>query len=268
MGEEEKIIMLGTGYGTATQRYNACFLLKTEGFTLLTDGGGGNEILRRLSVSGVRIGDIDAIFVSHTHIDHLFGVVWILRMIGEENIVGSRRMRVYGNRKVIDTLAYIGATTLSPRIWQNVCRNVELRVVADGEQIAEEGGVQLVCFDTHDAGEQQYGYKVLLPSGKTVVCLGDSPCKESLRAYVENADWLICEAFCLEADAELFHPHEYHHSTVKQTAHVAEAMAVKNLIVFHTEDKTTDRKRRYTAEAESEYHGSVYVPEDMETITL
>lgn len=260
--------MLGTGYGTATQRYNACFVLKTESFTLLTDGGGGNEILHRLALADVKIEKIDAIFASHTHIDHIFGVMWILRMIGEENIVSDRRMRVYGNRKVIDSLAYIGGTTLSPRTWQNVCRNVEFRVVANGEHIAEANGVELVCFETCDAGEQQHGFKALLPSGKTVVCLGDSPCKECLRGYVENADWLISEAFCLEADAELFHPHEYHHSTVKQTAHMAETMAAKNLIIFHTEDKTPDRKRRYTVETMSEYHGNVYVPEDMETIIL
>ena len=44
---------------------------------------------------------------------------------------------------------------------------------------------------------------------------------------------------------------------------------MKNLVLYHTEDKTiATRKQRYTAEAQSAFTGPVYVPDDLEVIEL
>jgi ribonuclease Z len=56
---------------------------------------------------------------------------------------------------------------------------------------------------------------------------------------------------------------------VLDAARLAEELAVKNLILYHTEDRTLDtRKKRYTAEAESAYSGHVWVPDDLEIIAI
>ncbi len=48
-----------------------------------------------------------------------------------------------------------------------------------------------------------------------------------------------------------------------------DGLAVKNLILYHTEDKTLEsRRKRYTEEAESVFHGRVFVPDDLEWIEL
>lgn len=48
---------------------------------------------------------------------------------------------------------------------------------------------------------------------------------------------------------------------------LAAQLGVKNLLLYHTEDKTlATRKERYTAEAASQFSGKVYVPEDLEEI--
>ena len=89
------------------------------------------------------------------------------------------------------------------------------------------------------------------------------------REYVEGADWLLSEAFCLYEDRERFQPYEKNHSTVLNAARLAEELKVKNLILYHTEDKTLEsRRERYTAEAESVFHGRVFVPDDLEWIEL
>lgn len=46
--DRNQIIMLGTGYATATHCYNTCFILKTPDTMLLVDAGGGNGILNQL----------------------------------------------------------------------------------------------------------------------------------------------------------------------------------------------------------------------------
>ena len=99
--------------------------------------------------------------------------------------------------------------------------------------------------------------------------LGDEPYSPLCRKYVEGTDWLLCEAFCLYEGRERFEPYEKNHSTVLDAARLAEELKVKNLILYHTEDKTLEsRRERYTVEAASVFHGRVFVPEDLERIEL
>ena len=82
-------------------------------------------------------------------------------------------------------------------------------------------------------------------------------------------NWLMSEAFCLYEDRNRFQPYEKHHSTVLDAARLAEELQVKNLILYHTEDRTLDtRKHRYKAEAETAFSGQVFVPDDLEKIML
>lgn len=50
---------------------------------------------------------------------------------------------------------------------------------------------------------------------------------------------------------------------------LAEGLKVKHLVLYHTEDKTLDtRKLKYTEEAAGEFKGRVFVPDDLERISL
>ena len=75
------ITMLGTGNAMVTECYNTCFVLEDGDKHLLVDGGGGNTLLRQLKQAGFDWKDMREIFVTHKHVDHLMGVVWMIRMI-------------------------------------------------------------------------------------------------------------------------------------------------------------------------------------------
>ena len=48
-----------------------------------------------------------------------------------------------------------------------------------------------------------------------------------------------------------------------------EELGVKNLILYHTEEKTLDnRKENYTREAAENFKGRIFVPDDLEVIEL
>ena len=79
--DRNQIIMLGTGYATATHCYNTCFILKTPDTMLLVDAGGGNGILNQLEEAKINLSDIHSLFITHAHTDHILGVVWVVRMI-------------------------------------------------------------------------------------------------------------------------------------------------------------------------------------------
>ena len=124
-------------------------------------------------------------------------------------------------------------------------------------------------FDIFSTKLRQFGFTALLPSGKKLTCLGDEPFNPRCRAYAENSDLLMSEAFCLYADRERVKPYEKHHSTALDAGRVAAQLGAKALLLYHTEDETlSTRAARYGEEAASAFPGTVLVPDDLSVYTL
>ena len=125
------------------------------------------------------------------------------------------------------------------------------------------------CFDIGSTKDKQFGCRIHLDEAHTLVCLGDEPFNEINQAYVQDCTWLLSEAFCLYEHRETFKPYEKHHSTALDAGVLAEKLGVKNLVLYHTEDKTLPtRKTSYTHEAKQHFHGNVFVPNDLDVIDL
>lgn len=265
-----ELIMLGTGNAAATRCYNTCFAIRHGKQLLLVDGGGGNGILTQLEKAGIALSDIHHVFITHTHTDHLLGVIWILRMAAQAMQKGTYagQLHLYGHDRAIMVLQWICQHTLPPKIVAQIGRGILLHTLNDGEQLAP-AGMDMQCFDIGSTKEKQFGFRLTLPEGKTLVCLGDEPFNPTCRKYVAGVDWMLCEAFCLYADRDLFKPYEKHHSTALDAARTAAELQVGNLVLYHTEDQTlTTRKSHYTTEAQQEFSGTVWVPDDLDVIPL
>lgn len=265
-----ELTMLGTGNAGVTKCYNTCFVLKKAEECLLVDAGGGNGILVQLEKAGISLNQIHQIFVTHAHTDHLLGVIWLIRTVAQLKQKGAYEgiLRIYGHDKVIEVIDWICRMTLPKKINAFLGNGIELCEVKDGDCF-EAIGLKMECFDIESTKEKQFGFALALPDQKRLVCLGDEPYNEKNRTYVENSDWLLCEAFCLYADREVFKPYEKHHSTALDAGRLATQLNICNLLLFHTEDKTIkERKQKYTAEAQSVFDGNIFVPEDLETIQL
>ena len=268
-----QITMLGTGNATVSQIYNTCFLLQTSSTLLLLDAGGGNGILAQLKKANVQISDIHHLFVTHAHTDHVLGVIWVIRMVAQcKGYEGL--LHVYGNDKVMKVIKTIIDMILAKKQLAKVAERVVFHQLEDGDCF-EVGDMKLECFDIQSTKEKQFGFRAELPSsddsGKPLVlaCLGDEPYNELNRRYIVGTDWMMCEAFCLYADRDTFKPYEKCHSTALDAGKLAEELGVKNLILYHTEEKTlANRKENYTREAAENFKGRIFVPDDLEVIEL
>ena len=269
-----QITMLGTGNATVSQIYNTCFVLQTPSTLMLVDAGGGNGILAQLKKVNVQISDIHHLFVTHAHTDHVLGVIWVIRMVAQcKGYEGL--LHVYGNDKVMKVIKTIIDMILAKKQLAKVAERVVFHQLEDGERF-EVGDMKLECFDIQSTKEKQFGFRAELPSssdesGKPLVlaCLGDEPYNEQNRRYIVGADWMMCEAFCLYADRDTFKPYEKCHSTALDAGKLAEELGVKNLILYHTEEKTlANRKENYTREAAENFKGRIFVPDDLEVIEL
>lgn len=268
-----QITMLGTGNATVSQIYNTCFVLQTPRTLMLVDAGGGNGILAQLKKIHVQISDIHHLFVTHAHTDHVLGGIWVIRMVAQcKGYEGL--LHVYGNDKVIKVIKTIIDMILAKKQLAKVAERVVFHQLEDGDCF-EVGDMKLECFDIQSTKEKQFGFRAELPSSDesdkplVLACLGDEPYNEQNRRYIVGADWMMCEAFCLYADRDTFKPYEKCHSTALDAGKLAEELGVKNLILYHTEEKTlANRKENYTREAAENFKGRIFVPDDLEVIEL
>lgn len=266
----ERLIFLGTGGALATKCYNTCFLIQTEKTTFLTDTGGGNGILSQLEKVQIPPENIDSLFITHAHTDHVLGGVWLIRIALQQWLNGKRTIpfHIYSHEKVLSLLDIISRMTLPVRFTNLLGEKVIFHELHDGDCF-QTGDLKLQCFDIRSTKEKQFGYSALLPDGQHLACLGDEPYNPLNHAYIKGADWLLCEAFCQDKEKVLYHPHEKHHGTVLEAARKASLLHVNNLVLYHTIDNDLPhRKQTFTEEASTEFAGRIFVPDDLETILL
>ena len=264
------IMMLGTGNAMCTRCYNTCFYLRTPAGGLMVDAGGGNGIFRQLYRGRVAFEEIHHLFVTHCHSDHLLGAIWMIRKISPMIHNGKHhgKFTIYCHNEVRDALMQICHLVMPTKISRALGEGITLQEVHDGEEVAIDD-IEVTFFDIGSTKAKQFGFSATLPDGKRLACLGDEPYNERTERYVKGCDWMMCEAFCLYKDREIFRPYEKHHSTVADSAKVAEQLGVKNLLLYHTEDThLATRALNYTTEAKQHYSGRVIVPSDLERIEL
>ncbi|KIR01258.1 Ribonuclease Z [Lachnospiraceae bacterium TWA4] len=266
------ITLLGTGNAFVTECYNTCFTLhfNNKNDIFLVDAGGGNTILSQLKKANINYTDIKNIFVTHKHIDHILGVIWMIRAIGKSMQHGTYTSdcNIYSHAEVIDILRRMSKELLNKKEIEFLDNRIHLITITDGESKIINNQ-KVTFFDIHSTKATQYGFSIQLENGKKLTCCGDEPFNDHEISYVRGADWLLHEAFCLFSQIHIFKPYDKHHSTVKDACEVATRFNIKNLILYHTEDKNiANRKELYTKEGKKYFTDNLYIPDDLEVIEL
>ena len=266
-----KLTILGTGNATVTECYNTCFALSDGNRHFLVDTGGGNRILKVLKDTGIQLEDIHDIFITHEHIDHLLGVIWLIRMIGQKKIGQGKyegNLRIYCHEELARSIRTIAELTIQKKVTKYFDDRILFVPVHHGET-KEILGCPVTFFDIFSTKAKQFGFTMLLPNGVKFTCCGDEPFNPCEETYARDSKWLLHEAFCLYGQADKYQPYKKHHSTVKDACELAENLHVKNLVLYHTEDATLEhRKELYTEEGSMYYHGTLYVPDDLDEFEL
>ena len=270
MKKNIRLTMLGTGSALVTECYNTCFLLDDDGQLFLTDGGGGNTIMHQIRAAGYDWMDIRHIFVTHRHLDHLMGIVWLIRSICRSMAQGEYpgEAFVYSHKEVIGLIRELAEKLYKKKEAAQIDQRLHLVKVADGETRTIIGH-SMTFFDMHSTKEKQFGYRMEYGDGKRLICCGDEPLNSEVESYAYESDWLLHETFCLHSQAALFDPTEKNHSTVRNVCMLGERLGVKNLLLYHTEDSILPRRKElYRQEGSQYYHGNLWIPDDLESIAL
>jgi len=265
-----RLTMLGTGNAMCTRCYNTCFWIKTPGGGMMVDAGGGNGIFRQLRRAAIAPEQVHHLWLTHCHTDHIMGVIWMIRkiapMMHKQRYQGT--LTIYCHDEGEHALRTMCGLMMPSKITSAIDHGITLRQVKHGE-VLQVDDMTVTAFDIGSTKTKQFGFSALLPDGQRLTCLGDEPYSEQSQPWAREADWLLSEAFCLYKDRQQFNPYEKHHSTALDAGRVAHELAVKHLVLYHTEDThLTTRRLTYSAEASQHYSGPIYVPDDIETICL
>lgn len=270
MGRSTRLVMLGTGNAVATECYNTCFVLDDGERQLLVDGGGGSGILRQLKLAGFDPCALREMFVTHRHLDHIIGVVWMLRMWSQAMTKGlmAGSATVYAHDEVCSILMTMAHMLLAEQDAAMVGGRIRLVELADGvpEQVM---GRVLVPFDIRSTKARQFGFKLELEPGRWLVCCGDEPLPRELYPLAEGCDWLLHEAFCCEGEVPKELLDRMHHSSVTDACRTARELGAHGLVLYHARDAELARRQElYLDEGRRFFSGNLYAPYDLDVIDL
>ena len=154
-----KLTMLGTGNALVTECYNTCFVLSDGNDHFMVDGGGGMTVLHQLKYAGLDWRQMRTIFVTHKHIDHLLGIIWMMRMICQHMREGTYEgeATIYAHDEVIALLRDLAGKLLQKKELPFLDSRLHLIVVADGEEKTILGR-KTTFFDIGSPKAKQYGF--------------------------------------------------------------------------------------------------------------
>lgn len=264
------IKMLGTGHGFVFDIYNTCFILKNKNDFLLVDTGGGAEIVRRLKMCNIELKYIHNIFISHCHTDHILGLMWMLKRMSKlfAKRIYEGKLNIYCNDEVAEAIPAIYSHLFPTSRVEALNNNIDIHILADGDKF-KTIGLDFIAIDTKAKKNDLLGFEVKLDNNKRLCFLGDEECNPEIYSKIQNADYVMHEAFCLDSEEEIFKPYEYKHSTVKSVCEKMNNLNIKNLILYHTEEThKSNRKELYTNEGKRYFTNNIIIPDEMEEIVL
>ena len=259
---EMKLTILGSGtYDPVTPRAASSYLVETGENKLVFDFGRG--VLGQLLKCGVKYTDIDAIFISHNHCDHLGEISSFLFIACNQNPYGSKREKeitIYGPPGFEKTMKLI------LKSFEMDINKPKLKI-----NIKElEFGQSVSSADWKITGfESKHNRKGLCyrieSENKTIAYSGDTMDCPGLRKAVKDADIAIIESSF--PDEVLDTIESSGHSSASTTARVSKECNVKKLILTHIEQYYLDNFD-IKAEAKKQFPGTVLIAEDLMEIEI
>ncbi len=244
----ELTVLGSAGSHTGVGRACSGYLVRHGDTNVLLDAGNGSTAnLQRF----VGFADLDAIVISHRHVDHCVDLVGAYYALKFGPDAGSR-LPVYGAAEVDDALAGFMQRDTALAISDVY----DLHTVAGGDTI-EVGSMHLRIADAvHLTPAISVRVEV---EGATLVYSGDTAGIPELIEVARGADLLLCEA-TWAGDREDYPPGI--HLTGRDAALVAQEAGVGKLLLTHVIG-STDRDR-LLAEAMEIFDGPVELAEDLE----
>jgi ribonuclease Z len=242
-GQEIKVTLLGTGSPPALMtRFGPSILVEAGAHKFLFDAGRGAS--QRLNQVKVLWKDVDGVFFTHLHSDHVVGFpdLWLTGWLTEGRTVP---LRVWGPRGTKSMMSHLEqAYEADIRIRESDDRASPEGVVILAEDIGEgvvfeRDGLKVTAFEVdHFPVKPAFGYRID-HAGRSVVLSGDTRVSENLIRHAQGVDVLVHEVASAESLLRAGRPPDRvrgivaHHSTPEQAGEVFSRVKPRLAVYSH-----------------------------------
>lgn len=277
------ITLLGTGGPRPDpMRQGPATLVQASRLALLFDAGRG--VATQLAKAGVPVEDLDAVFITHHHYDHIGGLAdlimaaWnngrteplpIIGPLGTEDIVDGMLDHVYAR----DINFRIAEEWAHGRLLDHPREMIDVRVVVS-QRIDLPHGVEVTVGQVEHGSQgielsleewSSSGYRVSA-EGRTVTISGDAVAGLELGVLAAEADTLVMCAY-LAADEIATTEDEFLTQKVlagaPQAAAIATEANAKQLVLTHIREKSDDEIDRMLSQVRAIFLGEVIIGYDL-----
>ncbi|MCD4653548.1 MBL fold metallo-hydrolase [bacterium] len=258
-----KIHFLGTSSASVTADRDNTSLLVEAGADLFLFDCGGNPAGKILKL-GYDPRDLDAVFLTHLHIDHCYGLPTLLFHLFLDK--RSRPLQLFCPEEEFDLM---NKQLLAHGITDNVrCYTLDKKPIApvQGNTIWETDHAKIVTGNSNHSRPTRAFRLVENRTGRSMLFTGDTTPLEETAKLAADVDVLVHEATYLESHKTL--ALDYRHSTARQAGEIATKANAKALAMVHFEIPPGGSVNHYRAEAALVYQGTIYTPDDMTSISI
>ena len=276
--QEIKVTLLGTGTPVpAMNRFGPSILVEAAGQKFLFDAGRG--ALQRLTQLGVRWQDVDGLFLTHLHSDHVVGFpdLWLTGWL-----VGSRRDRPLhvwgprGTKKMMSHLEQAYEFDIRIRLYDDRAPPDGVVILAEDMNegvVFEKAGLKITAFEVdHAPVRPAFGFRVDY-GGRSLVLSGDTRVSQNLIRHAQGVDLLIHEVASPESFQRAGRSSERskaviaHHVTPEQAGEVF-AKTKPRLAVYSHIVQPDASEQDLIPPTRTNYSGPVEVGEDLMVIDV
>ena len=242
--DEFRVTLLGTGSpAPVMRRFGPGVLVQAGGKTLLIDCGRGTT--QRLMQSGLRLGQVDALFLTHLHSDHIVGIpdLWLTGWLETNYAQRKGPFVVYGpvgTQGMMDGLVKAYDWDIQARIADQDLKPANIRAVVSEFKpgvIYEQGGVKVTAIEV-DHGEllkPAFGFRVDY-DGRSVTISGDTRFSENLIDKGMGTDLLIHQVAAVQEAllaSPVFKVILSHHTRPEEAGTVFNRVKPKLAVYYH-----------------------------------
>lgn len=258
-------------------------LVRSDGVALQFDAGRATTL--RLAALGLSPADLDAVFVTHHHSDHVSGLEdlvmsrWVMDRLDEHTPLGIFAPAGPATdflERMLDHWEHDLAVR-SDHTGRGTCPVYDVRSFEVKGRMAEvwsDGQVRVTAGPVrHEPVTPAVGYRIETPDGGIAIS-GDTLVCPEMAALAEGADVLIYEAMRFDLirarPAHLHFVLDYHADTVLIGAQ-AQELETPTLVLTHLipEPVTQEDRQGFVDDVRrGGYAGEVIVADDLTTITL